>query len=221
MSNRFFANYPSYIVTSRFGQRVHPVTRVKKMHNGIDLVATKDGKTGQVDKIKAHTGGVVDGVGFDKDAGNFVRIKVDQDTKMYYFHLRDMSSMKVGEVVRAGQIISIVGKTGKVTNKHLHFGIKYKGQWIDPAPYLEKDWAHPQETCSVTLPILRNGDKGSAVRSMQILLAENGHKGRMNENAYGSFGSKTENALKSYQVAVGLPVSGECDEETWTKLIGG
>jgi hypothetical protein len=221
MANRFFPSYPSYIVTSPFGMRYHPVDKVNKMHNGIDLVATADGETGQADKIMAHTGGVVDGVGFDKDAGNFVRIRVDLDTVMYYFHLRDMSALVAGEAVQTGQIIGIMGQTGKVTNKHLHFGIKYKGRWIDPAPYLEKDWVHPQGTCSVELPILRSGDNGDAVRAMQILLAENGYKGRMNENAFGSFGSKTENALKSYQKAVGLSVSGECDKETWTKLIGG
>lgn len=140
MSNRFFPGYPSYIVTSPFGMRYHPVDKVNKMHNGIDLVATTDGKTGQADKIMAHTGGIVDGVGFDKDAGNFVRIKVDPDTKMYYFHLRDKSDLKVGEAVRAGQIIGTMGATGKVTSKHLHFGIKRGGQWIDPAPYLDADY---------------------------------------------------------------------------------
>lgn len=140
MSNRFFSSYPSYIVTSPFGMRYHPVDKVNKMHNGIDLVATADGKTGQADKIKAHTGGVVDGVGFDPDAGNFVRIRVDPDTKMYYFHLRDKSDLVAGEVVRAGQIIGTMGATGKVTSKHLHFGIKRGGQWIDPAPYLDADY---------------------------------------------------------------------------------
>lgn len=79
MSNRFFANYPSYIVTSPFGMRKHPIDGVRKMHNGIDLVATADGKTGQVDKIKAHTGGTVEGVGYDSSAGNFVKIRVDLD----------------------------------------------------------------------------------------------------------------------------------------------
>lgn len=140
MSNRFFPSYPSYIVTSPFGMRDHPVDGVYKMHNGIDLVATEDGKTGQADKIMAHTGGIVDGVGFDPDAGNFVRLRVDPDTKMYYFHLRDKSDLVAGEAVRAGQIIGTMGATGKVTSKHLHFGIKYKGQWIDPAPYLDADY---------------------------------------------------------------------------------
>ena len=140
MSNRFFPNYDRYIITSRFGVRKHPVTGVTKMHNGIDLVATADGKTGQADKIMAHTGGIVDGVGFDKDAGNFVRLRVDPETKMYYFHLRDKSDLVAGEAVQTGQIIGTMGATGKVTSKHLHFGIKRGGQWIDPAPYLDADY---------------------------------------------------------------------------------
>lgn len=156
MGNRFFADYPSYIITSPFGLRTHPVTgKPSTMHNGIDLVATLDGKTGQVARIKAHTGGVVDGVGFDKDAGNFVRIRVDLDTKMYYFHLQDMSSLTVGETVQTGQIIGIMGKTGTATAKHLHFGIKHKGQWIDPAPYLEDDYPVTKTYGTLTYTFLR------------------------------------------------------------------
>lgn len=155
MINRFFPNYPSYIVTSPFGMRYHPVDKVNKMHNGVDLVATADGETGQADKIMAHTGGVVDGVGYDKDAGNFVRIRVDLDTVMYYFHLRDMSALVAGESVQTGQIIGTVGATGKVTNKHLHFGIKYKGQWIDPAPFLDAGYFVTKTYGTVTYRYLR------------------------------------------------------------------
>lgn len=157
--SRLFKGYPSYILTSPFGMRYHPVDKVNRMHNGVDVVATADGETGQVAKIKAHTGGIVDGVGYDKDAGNFVKIRVDLDTIMVYYHLRDKSSLVAGEVVQTGQIIGTMGNTGKVTNKHLHFGIKHKGQWIDPAPYLDADYPvdEPQKepdaygtvTCSV------------------------------------------------------------------------
>jgi N-acetylmuramoyl-L-alanine amidase len=140
MSNRFFPNYDSYIITSRFGVRKHPVTGVTKMHNGIDLTATNDGIVGQADKIMAHTGGVVDGVGFDKDAGNYVNIRVSLDTVMVYYHMRDPSSLVPGDVVKTGDIIGIVGQTGKASGKHLHFGIKENGNWIDPEPYLDKDY---------------------------------------------------------------------------------
>lgn len=219
MATRFFPNYKANLITSRFGMRT--LKGETRMHNGIDMTATNDGETGQVDDITAHTGGVVESNGYNSSAGNYVRVRVDNKTVMVYYHLKNRSPLKVGTTIKAGQTLGRMGKTGNTTGRHLHWGVQYNGKWIDPEPYLDKDWEKPQETCSVTLPILRNGDKGDAVRSMQILLAENGHKGEMNENAYGSFGGKTESALKSYQQSACLPVSGECDEKTWTKLIGG
>lgn len=218
MGNKFFPNYPGYIVTSPFGQRVHPVTRVKKMHNGIDLVATKDGKTGQVDKIMAHTGGTVSAVGYDKSAGNFVQIKVASDTVMVYYHLRDTPTLKVGDTVKTGQIIGIMGKTGNVTGAHLHWGIKKGGKWIDPAPYLDKDYpvAAPTKYITVELPVLKRGAKGESVRALQALLVGYGYKIVVD----GSFGAKTENAVTCYQEDTGLAVDGSVGRATWSSLLG-
>lgn len=141
MANRFFPNYKTYRVTSAFGMRTHPVTgQPQKMHNGIDLVATNDGKSGRVDKLTAHTGGTVVGVGYDKSAGNFINIRVSKDTIMVYYHMRNLSTFKVGDEVKTGDIIGIMGATGTATGAHLHWGIKKSGQWIDPAPYLDKDY---------------------------------------------------------------------------------
>ena len=206
-NNRFFANYPSYIVTSPFGMRKHPTSGVQKMHNGIDLVATKDGKTGQVDKIKAHTGGVVDGVGYDSSAGNFVKIRADLNTVMVYYHLRDKSTLVAGDVVQTGQIIGTMGKTGNVTGAHLHFGIKKDGKWIDPAPYLEADYPVAPEqkdkTFTLELRVLRRGCKGEDVKALQRFLRgcgyDLGDSGPNKDGVDGSFGAKTENAVECYQ----------------------
>ena len=207
MDNRFFPNYPGYIVTSRFGMRYHPKDKVNKMHNGIDLVATKDGKTGQADKIMAHTGGVVEGVGYDDSAGNFVKIRVDLDTVMVYYHLRDMSTLVAGEVVQTGQIIGIVGKTGKATGRHLHWGIKKDGQWIDPAPYLDQDYPvapmQKDKTFMLELRVLRRGCKGEDVKALQRFLLGCGYDlsntGPNKDGVDGSYGAKTENAVECYQ----------------------
>lgn len=155
MANRFFPNYKTYIITSKFGLRTHPVTgQPQKMHNGIDIVATNDGVVGQADKIMAHTGGTVVGVGFDKEAGNFVNIKVSKDTIMAYYHMRDLSTLQVGDEVKTGDIIGIVGKTGTASGKHLHWGIKKNGQWIDPAPYLDSDYTVIEEPVIATGTVL-------------------------------------------------------------------
>lgn len=138
--SRFFPSYPSYIITSPYGTRIHPVTGVKSMHNGIDLVATKDGKTGLVDYITAHTGGTVESVGFSNSAGYYAKIRVSSDTVMVYYHMREMAYVKKGATVKKGEKIGYMGSTGTATGAHLHWGIQKDGKWIDPKPYLDKDY---------------------------------------------------------------------------------
>ena len=56
---------------------------------------------------------------------------------------------------------------------------------------------------------------------MQILLAGYGYQGEMKESAYGSFGSKTENAVNFYRQSYGLEQNGIVDEQMWRQLLGG
>lgn len=143
--NRFFPSYQSYRITSPFGTRIHPVSGVKSMHNGIDLVATNDGKTGQVDYITAHTGGTVETVGFSSSAGYYVKIRVSSDTLMVYYHMREMAYVKKGATVKKGDKLGYMGSTGTATGAHLHWGIQKDGKWIDPKPYLDKDYVAESE----------------------------------------------------------------------------
>lgn len=139
--SRFFPSYPNYIITSPFGKRIHPVTGAKNStHNGIDLVATKDGRTGQVDYITAHTGGTVESVGFSSSAGYYVKIRVSADALMVYYHMREMAYVKKGATVKKGEKLGYMGSTGTATGAHLHWGIQQDGKWIDPQPYLDKDY---------------------------------------------------------------------------------
>lgn len=218
MDNRFFPNYKGYIVTSPFGMRDHPVDGVYKMHKGIDIVATNDGKTGQVDVICAHTGGTVDAVGYTNTVGNYINIRVSADTVMVYRHLKNPSELKVGAAVKKGDIIGIVGKTGKATARHLHWGIKKDGQWIDPAPYLDSDYPVAPAVKYITLevPVLKRGMKGEAVRALQAQLVGYGYKIVVD----GSFGAKTENAVMCYQEDNGLTPDGSVGRVTRSKMLG-
>ena len=76
------------------------------------------------------------------------------------------------------------------------------------------------EVCNVELNILKNKDAGQQVRAMQILLEAADCKGKMDGKKYGSFGTKTEEALKLYQKKMGLPQTGMCDGTTWACLLG-
>lgn len=220
MATRFFPRYDRNLIISRFGMRVHPITKIKKNHNGIDINATVDGKTGQTDYITAHTGGTVEAVGYGLSAGNYVKIRVDSKTVMVYYHMKSKSTLKKGEAVAQGQYLGYVGKTGSATGPHLHFGIQYDGAWIDPEPYLDADWKQPVELVSVELPVLRRGDKGETVKAMQALLLlrgfDCGEKG-----TDGSFGAATLGAVEAFQTKNGLPVTGTVAAKEWSKLIRG
>lgn len=115
-------------INQKFGPRIHPVTGKYDFHTGIDL----HGKTEVVYSIMA---GIVEKVGYNARIGYFVQINHGIITSIYG-HLSYIS-VKPNEHVEAGDGIAITGSTGTVTAEHLHFMLKYKGQIIDPWPYLK------------------------------------------------------------------------------------
>lgn len=220
MANRFFPNYETYIITSPYGMRT--MNGSTRFHNGIDLVANNKGK-GATDYITAHSDGVVSGVGFDKSAGYFVNIKVADNTTMHHFHLREQSKLKKGDVVKKGQIIGYMGSTGNSTGAHLHWGIKYNGSWINPTPYLDKDYIEPKKevaTVNIELEILSKGAKGETVKALQRMLYAMGYD-LGDKPIDGSFGAKTDAAVRAYQKKKGLVVDGYVGQATWSKLLKG
>ena len=219
MSTRFFPNYNANKITSRFGMRT--LNGVKRQHNGIDLVAKTSSGASATDYITAHTGGTVQAVGYDACAGNYVNIQVDSSTIMVYYHLKEKSSLKVGAAVKKGQTIGYMGSTGNSTGAHLHWGIQKDGKWIDPEPYLDKDYPieKKQSDCTIKLPVLKPGDKGECVKAMQILLIGRGYP-LSEKGATGNYGNATEKALIKFKKDTGLKVTSNCGEQTWSALLG-
>lgn len=85
-------------------------------------------------------------------------------------------------------------------------------------PYITYE-APAQKTVEIPLPVLKKGDKGEAVRTMQWLLIRNGY----DMEGYGadaSFGGATKRALEKFQIENQIPVTWECDAATWRKLLG-
>lgn len=113
-------------VSSGYGWRIHPVTGRRKMHYGVDYAAI----TGT--SVFAVAPGTVVSSTYDKYGGNQIAIKHADNSKSYYLHLSKRLVGK-GAVVRSKQLIGKVGRTGRVTGPHLHFGFKNaKGKWINP-----------------------------------------------------------------------------------------
>jgi len=217
MANRFFPNYDTYLITSPFGMRT--LRGSTRMHNGIDLVAKAPGGGGAVDAIKAHTGGKVTVSGYDASAGYLLKIRTAPNVIMVYYHLREASSFKVGDTVKTGQIIGFMGATGNVTGAHLHFGIQVNGGWVNPAPYLDRDYTGPEssvQTTTVQLPVLKRGIKNDTVKILQVLL---NHHMNGNLEIDGSFGPATENAVESFQEDMNLDPDGHVGPKTWVALL--
>ena len=122
-------------VTSRFGNRFHPIDKVWHLHGGIDF----DCNAG--DPIPASKAGVVTYAGW-MDAANpksgygiYVWVDHGGGYKTTYAHL-SRTAVNIGDPVNAGDIVGACGTTGTSTGDHLHFEIFKDGKRTDPAPYL-------------------------------------------------------------------------------------
>ena len=120
----------SYTITSPFGMRVHPISGVYKMHEGVDLSAPQGtpiyaAKSGKVTTTSFQAGG----------AGYYVSINHGDGFSSVYMHMTHYI-VKPGDYVNAGQVIGYVGSTGGSTGPHLHFGISYNGKYVNPMNYI-------------------------------------------------------------------------------------
>ena len=104
-------------VSLPFGTRIHPITKEERTHTGIDLVA-KEGA-----KVKAAASGVVEIATFDNEKGYYVEIK-HIDGSISSYHHGSTILVEVGDSVKAGDEIMVVGKTGNATGTHLHFEVR-------------------------------------------------------------------------------------------------
>ncbi|MAX67318.1 MAG: peptidase M23 [Halobacteriovoraceae bacterium] len=113
-------------VRSGYGYRWHPVTGKRRMHRGVDL----RGRIGT--PVHAVASGKVIQSTYNKYAGNKVAIKHRDGSVSYYLHL-NKRRVNRGDWVRSYQVIGTVGKTGRVTGPHLHFGFRRSnGRWMNP-----------------------------------------------------------------------------------------
>ncbi len=128
------------VMTSDYGMRVHPVSKVRRFHSGIDLAGWKcDGWP-----VVAVGPGRVISSGWDGGYGYAVVVAHNLDDRALftrYSHLRKAGRSAVGAVVRPGDRLGLCNNTGVSTGSHLHFEIRRNsesGPSTDPKPYLPK-----------------------------------------------------------------------------------
>lgn len=114
-------------VTSHFGRRFHPISRVYRQHHGVDYGAP----TGT--PVSAIADGTVVRAGWNGGYGNFVKIRHSGGLASCYGHLsRYGAGVKSGRSVRQGQVVGFVGSTGYSTGPHLHFEVHRNGAPVNP-----------------------------------------------------------------------------------------
>jgi len=113
-------------LTSSFGMRFHPVLGYSRMHKGIDYGAPMGSP------IVAATDGVINFAGWHGGHGNYVQIRQSGSLGTGYAHMSRIIA-RVGQHVRAGQLIGYVGSTGLSTGPHLHFEVFVNNVAVNPS----------------------------------------------------------------------------------------
>ena len=119
-------------ITSTFSlRRWHPILHKYLPHYGIDIGA----KTGT--PIHATYDGKVVYVGWKRGYGRVVKIRHPHGYLSLYAH-QSRIAVRVGQHVSRGQIIGYVGRSGRATGPHLHFGLYKNSKAVNPQRYIEK-----------------------------------------------------------------------------------
>lgn len=116
-------------ISSAFGMRVHPITRLNTFHTGSDLPAQSG------EKVHATADGIIRKAEQVAYYGNLVEITHNFGFETRYAHL-DKIIVKVGDVVQKGDILGLSGNTGRSIGPHLHYEIRYLDKPINPYQFL-------------------------------------------------------------------------------------
>ena len=129
--------------TSAFGVRVSPFLQILSHHHGLDIAGA----------WRSQVVAIADGVVTDHYPppgtrgprgiiyrghdvyGGMVRIRHDDGSESLYGHL-SRTFVRIGERVRAGDVIGRQGSTGRATGEHLHLELRVGGELVNPILYL-------------------------------------------------------------------------------------
>lgn len=118
-------------MSSRFGKRPDPFTGKIAMHEGVDF-AGKEGSD-----IISVAAGVVTWSGDRYGYGNLIEVNHGNGYSTRYGHCKELL-VKAGDVVKKGQLVALMGSSGRSTGPHVHFEVYKNGRVVDPATYIHR-----------------------------------------------------------------------------------
>ncbi|WP_281401106.1 M23 family metallopeptidase [sulfur-oxidizing endosymbiont of Gigantopelta aegis] len=116
-------------VSSFFGKRKDPFTGKKRMHKGVDVA----GKSGSY--VLATADGIVTRAESQSGYGKLIEIDHGYKLSTRYGHNKTVA-VKVGDVVKQGQIIATMGSTGRSTGPHVHYEVLRNGRQVNPQKFI-------------------------------------------------------------------------------------
>ena len=119
-------------VTSGFGFRKSPFTGLREKHEGWDIAARNGAP------VRTTADGVVVVEGREYGYGNLVEIDHGYGLVTRYGH-NSKHLVKVGDRVKRGQVVVLVGNTGRSTGPHLHYEVLLNGVPVNPKNYILED----------------------------------------------------------------------------------
>ena len=116
-------------VTSGFGYRKSPFTGLSEKHEGLDIAARMGAE------IRAPADGKIILAGRKHGYGNMVEVDHGYGVLSRYGH-NSKNLVEVGEMVKRGQVIALVGSTGRSTGPHVHYEVVFNGIPVSPMNYI-------------------------------------------------------------------------------------
>lgn len=118
-------------ISSYYGKRTDPFSGKQTMHNGLDF-AGKEGSN-----VVAVAAGVVISAGTRSGYGQMVEISHQDGFVTRYAH-NQKNLVATGDVVRKGDTIALMGKSGRATGAHVHYEVYKHGRPVDPSSYVAR-----------------------------------------------------------------------------------
>jgi murein DD-endopeptidase MepM/ murein hydrolase activator NlpD len=117
---------------SGWGMRIHPIYKIPRFHYGMDFTASIG------TDVFATGNGVVKSAEREVGYGNTITIDHGFGYETYYAHLSKIK-VKVGQKIKRGDVIGLVGNTGTSTAPHLHYEVSKNGTKVNPQNYYFQD----------------------------------------------------------------------------------
>ena len=116
-------------ISSRYGERNDPFTGERVQHRGLDFAGTKGSE------VLSVANGVVIWAASRSGYGNMVEIDHGNGYQTRFAH-NEKLSVEVGDHVTAGQVIALMGDTGRASAPHVHFEVLQNGTRINPSKFV-------------------------------------------------------------------------------------